>query len=610
MAQFYPEEIIQEVRASNDITDIVSEYVKLKRSGSSLKGLCPFHSEKTPSFSVAPDKQIFHCFGCGAGGNVINFIMRIENIDFIEAMKYLAERARINLPEGNLQGDVAKRYEQKQLVYRINVEAARFFHNSLFSKAGEKALKYLAQRRINPHTIKRFGLGYAPDSWDALKTYLTSKGFDEEDIQRAGLIIHNSDKSSRYDRFRNRVIFPIIDLRSNVIAFGGRVLDDSLPKYLNSPETIVFHKSRNLYGLNFAKNSGESTLIIVEGYMDVISLQQNGIINTIASLGTALTREQANIIKKYCSEVIIAYDSDAAGQAATLRGMDILADTGCKVKILTLNEGKDPDEYIRVNGVVRFNEALYSSKSLIEYRIDLLKEKYDITNIEQKIDFVNEMADIFAKVDNAVERDVYVKKVADSTGIANEAIFSEIRKRVYKDSRKNSRQDRFINRNPNTKKNEVKLSQKRNTIDDTRYVINKHSKLLMNSGSLLLDSERELINLLCFDKSVYSKVKELIKPEDFTNQTHKKMIKLIYSLRENEKQIDPAEIVLNFEQDEVESVASILHMESNYEQNNKAALQLINTIKQKNILQDMQERLKEGNVEKLNTILMEYKKKK
>ncbi len=610
MAQFYPEEIIQEVRASNDITDIVSEYVKLKRAGNSLKGLCPFHKEKTPSFSVAPDKQIFHCFGCGAGGNVINFIMRIENIDFIEAIKLLAERARINLPEGNFQGDVAKRYEQKQLVYRINIEAARFFHQSLYGGDGKKALKYLAQRRITPQTIKHFGLGYAPDSWDALKTHLTSKGFEEEDIKRAGLIIYNNDKGSKYDRFRNRVIFPIIDLRSNVIAFGGRVLDDSLPKYLNSPETLVFNKSRNLYGLNFAKNSGESTLIIVEGYMDVISLQQNGIINTVASLGTALTREQASILKKYCTEVIIAYDSDAAGQAATLRGMDILADTGCKVKILTLSEGKDPDEYVRVNGIDRFNEALYSSKSLIEYRIELLKKKYDITDIEQKIDFVNEMADIFAKVDNAVERDVYVKKVADSTGIANEAIFSEIRKRIYKDRRKNSQPNRLINRKLNTKINEAKLNQKTNATNDTKFIINKHSKLLMNQGSSLLDSERKLINLLCFDKSVYRKVKELIRPENFTDQTHKKLVELIYSLRENEKQIDPAELFLSFEQDEVENVASILHIESNYEQNDKAALQLINTMKQKNILQDMQQRLKEGNVEKLNTILMEYKKKK
>ncbi len=593
MAPFYPEELIQEVIASHDIVDIVSEYVKLKRSGRYLMGLCPFHNEKTPSFSVSPDKQIFYCFGCGAGGTVVNFIMRNENLDFIEAIKFLADRARINLPEGDERGDEAKRYKQKQLIYEINVETARFFHSQLNGPEGESARKYLAKRRISNRTIVHFGMGYAPNAWRALKEHLQSKGFEEADMTRAGLIIDQKQKGS-YDRFRNRIIFPIIDLRGNVIGFGGRVLDDSLPKYLNSPETVVFNKSRNLYGLNFAKNASNQTLIIVEGYMDVISLHQNGIINTVASLGTALTKEQAGMIKKYCNEVIIAYDSDAAGQAAVLRGMDVLADAGCRVKVLCLKEGKDPDEFIREKGPERFKRALNESKSLIEYKVELLEQKYDINSIEEKIEFVNQIAEVFAKVENSVERDVYIKKIAEETGIRSEAIIAEIKKNVYKNRRKSSKPVKTVKRN--TGYNENIVNEKRNNANN-------------NLNTRLLSAEKMLINLMCDDKSLFNKVKELIRAEDFNHEIHQKIAAIIYTLRENGETIDPVKIVSRFDKDEMQIVASILHAETNFEDDYKAALELINTIhKEKNILK-IKESLQEGNVEKLNTLLMEYKNK-
>lgn len=605
MAQFYPEDVIQEVSNSNDIVDVISEYVELKRKGSSLMGLCPFHREKTPSFSVSPDKQLFHCFGCGAGGTVINFIMRIENLDFIEAVRLLAERARIDLPEGDYQGDEAQRYQQKQLIYAINVEAARFFHKNLSLPEGEVARKYLTSRRITPKTIVHFGLGFALNSWDSLKQYLISRGFQEKDILKAGLTVDNNKRGS-YDRFRNRIIFPIIDVRGNVIGFGGRVMDNSLPKYLNSPETSVFNKSRNLYGLNFAKNEKGNSLIIVEGYMDVISLHQNGILNTVASLGTSLTREQANIIKRYCKEVIIAYDADAAGQAATLRGMDILADSGCKVKILTLSKGKDPDEFIKTRGVERFRNALREAKSLIEYKLELLKQQYDINNIEEKIEFVNQMAQVFSKVDNSVERDVYINKISQETGIASEAIFSEIKKHTYRNRRNNNKTIRMVKNEPvNVEK---RLQNK--TGGTNPIVTNKHSKIFLGSEQLLINSERMLLNLLCYDKSVFNKVKGIMKESDFTDTIHKKLAAMIYNLRNNEETVDPAKLVSRFNHDEIDTVTSILHMETNYDDNYKAAVELVNTInKQKKILKDIQECLKEGNVERLNTLLMEYSSK-
>ncbi|WHH59569.1 DNA primase [Petroclostridium sp. X23] len=589
MAQFYPDEVIQEVRANNDIVDIVSEYVQLKRVGNRFMGLCPFHKEKTPSFSVSPDKQLYNCFGCGAAGTVIHFIMEVEHLDFIEGLKLLADRARIVLPEGNMDGEQAKKIEQKQLILEINKEAARYFFKCLNSPEGQEARIYLKNRMINKDTVKSFGLGYALKSWDALINYLTTKGYSINDLLQAGLIIENKDKKTYYDRFRNRIIFPIIDLRGNVIGFGGRVLDHSLPKYLNSPETIVFNKSRNLYGLNYAKNSGKKELIIVEGYMDVISLHQNGIINSIASLGTALTHDQARLIKKFCQEVIIAYDSDAAGQTATLRGLDILADTQCRVKVLTIKEGKDPDEYIKLKGVERFKKSIQESKSLVEYKIDLLKNEYDIDDIEQKIKFVNEMAKIFVGIQNAIERDAYVQKIAQETGIASQAIFAEIQKIAGRKA--------YIERT-----NLMKVRDE--TYKNTKTTAVKKSI----KNSKLVNAEKMLLNVLCYDKNTFNRIREIISPTHFTDELHQKVGAMIYSARNNHDEIDPTQIVTGFEGEEMQIVASILHMETNFEDNYQAAIELVNSINKEKNKQQIKSSLQEGNVEKLHTLLEEYKK--
>jgi DNA primase len=353
----YPEEIVEEVRTANDIVDVVSEYVKLDKKGKDYFGLCPFHKEKTPSFSVAPNKQIFYCFGCGKGGNVFQFIMNAENLDYIEAVRLLADRARIQLPEGNDEEEAAKA-KVRQTLMNINLQAARYFYETLRSHRGDAAREYLKKRGITENTVKKFGIGYSSEDRADLYKYLANKGFEKTDLLKSGLVLQGNSGNC-HDRFYGRVMFPIFDIRGNVIAFGGRVMDNTTPKYVNSPETPVYHKGRHLYALNFAKNSGEKRLIIVEGYMDVISLHQSGIINTVASLGTALTENQGRLLRKYAEEIVISYDADTAGQSATLRGLDILGYMGSTVKVLTVPDGKDPDEFIGKNGP----DALWSIKS-------------------------------------------------------------------------------------------------------------------------------------------------------------------------------------------------------------------------------------------------------
>ena len=342
------EEILEKIKSQNDIVDVISERVRLRKAGRNFTGLCPFHNEKTPSFSVSQEKQIYKCFGCGEAGNVISFVMKDKNLPFIEAVKYLANRANIPLEINN--GEKSKSAKKKDLLYRVNVEAAKFFFSNLMNN--QNAKEYFLNRGIKEETIKKFGLGFANDSWNSLMFYLRKKGINDVLLEEAGLISVNKEKGRKYDRFRNRVMFPVFDYQGKVIGFGGRVLDDSKPKYLNSPETLVFQKGTNLYGLNFAlkHNMSERYFVIVEGYMDLISLHQYGITNVVASLGTALTINQARLLKRYADKVIISYDADMAGQMATLRGLEILRTAGFDVRVLNIPQGKDPDEYVRSNG--------------------------------------------------------------------------------------------------------------------------------------------------------------------------------------------------------------------------------------------------------------------
>ena len=428
MANYYPDEVIEEIIEKNDIVDVVSDYVKIKRKGKDYFGLCPFHREKTPSFSVVPAKQIFYCFGCGKGGNVINFIKNIENVEFLDALKMMADRASIQLPESNDKNERQKSGYFKKLV-EINTEAARHYYSNVKDNPGGEADLYIQGRKIKEGTMVRFGVGYANNNWDSLLKYLKTKGYIEKDIETAGLIL-KSKKGTYYDRFRNRIMFPIIDIRNRVIGFGGRLISGEGPKYMNSPETPVYNKSTSLYGINIAKNSKAEKMVIVEGYMDCLALHQAGFSNCVASLGTALTIKQARMLKKLVPEVIIAYDMDQAGRNAALRGLDMIASLGCGVKVLEIPEGKDPDDYIKRNGNTAFGHLIEKSLPLVEYKAKLLREKYNINERDGRLKFLNGVAKAIAQVNNAIEREMYVNRISSDYSISRDALETEVSKNI------------------------------------------------------------------------------------------------------------------------------------------------------------------------------------
>lgn len=422
------EEFILKVKEENDIVDIISEKVKLKRTGRNFMGLCPFHHEKSPSFSVSQDKQIYKCFGCGEAGNVITFIMKTNNITFPEAVKILAEKANIDFEgDDNNQNNTTAGIKEK--LYTINVDAARYFLKNLQNT--NKAKDYFTKRGITLKTMRSFGLGYSLDSWNALLNYMKRKGYSELDLLNAGLIVKNQ-RGSYYDRFRNRTMFPVFDYRGKVIGFGGRVLDDSKPKYLNSPETPLFIKGTNLYGLNFAiKNSGSRTFIMVEGYMDCISLHQFGITNTVASLGTALTVNQAKLLKKYADKVIISYDADSAGQSATIRGLEILKKVGFEIFVLTVPQGKDPDEFIRNNGKEAFLKLIDEALPLIDYRLKNAKQGINIEKGDGAIKYAEKAVEIIGQLDS-IEKDFYINKLSEETSIKIQALYDIMNEKLQK----------------------------------------------------------------------------------------------------------------------------------------------------------------------------------
>lgn len=492
-----PEELLEKIKENNDIVDVISETVRLKRAGKYHIGLCPFHNEKSPSFTVTQDKQIYKCFGCGEAGNVLTFVMKTKNLSFFDTAKYLADRANISL---DLQeGKKSKLTEKKELLYRINKEAARFFFFNLQKISTKK--EYFLRRGISEATIKKFGLGYSQDNWNALLNHLKAKGYSEDLIIEAGLAVKN-EKGKVYDRFRNRVIFPVFDYKGNVIGFGGRVLDDSKPKYLNSPETLVFQKGTNLYGLNFAIKAGisERYLIIVEGYMDCISLHQYGINNVVASLGTALTTGQARLLRRYADKIIISYDADLAGQKATLRGLEILKNAGFDLRVLTVPQGKDPDEYIRSNGKDGFLRLIEGAIPLIEYRLNNAKEGIDFTDNESLIKYSERVTEILASL-NPVEKDVYVKKISEETGLREQSLYDLL-------SKKMTGNNDFVTNVNKKEENGTKL-----------YV-----------EPAFVKAERMLLKLL-LDNEFYELIMMNISKEDFILRGHRKIFEFIVELR-------------------------------------------------------------------------------
>ena len=414
---------IQQLKQYSDIERIISGYVPLSRKGRNLSGLCPFHSEKTPSFFVYPQTQSFYCFGCGAGGDVITFIRRIENLEYMEAVRFLAEKCGLTVPDSQQEDE---RAVQRRRILEINRETVRFFHAQLMSEQGKQAYDYLTRRGRDRKTIRHFGLGYAPEGWRVLSDYLKTKGFTDEEMVAANVAV-NSKRGSVYDRFRNRVMFPIIDLRGNVVGFGGRALDDQGAKYLNTSDTPVFKKSRNLFAMNFAKTSKQPGLILAEGYMDVIAIHQAGFDNAIATLGTALTDEQARLISQYTDKVILAYDSDGPGQAATKRAINIFDEVGVKVSVLSMTGAKDPDEFIQKYGRERFAMLLDGSSNALEFELSKIRSRFDISTADGKVNFLKEACKLFAGIRNPVEREVYLTQVANELEIAPQAIHAQIK---------------------------------------------------------------------------------------------------------------------------------------------------------------------------------------
>ncbi len=511
------EEIIQKIKEQNDIVDIVSESVKLKRAGRNYAGLCPFHNEKSPSFSVSQDKQIYKCFGCGEAGNVITFVMKIKKMPFIEAVKYLGDKANIEIEAQNTKNTALKSRNEK--LYKLNVEAARFFLMSL--QNNKNVLDYFLRRGLTIKTLRNFGLGYAPEGWRNLINYLKGKGYTELDLLSAGLIIKGKN-NSYYDRFRNRVIFPVFDYRGRVIGFGGRVLDDSKPKYLNSPETEIFKKGINLYGLNFAvKTDIYRTLIIVEGYMDCISLHQYGITNVVASLGTALTIEQVKLLKRYADKIIVSYDADVAGQSATLRGLEILKKEGFDLKVLVIPEGKDPDEFIKNNGKESFIKLIENAIPFIEYRIKVASYGLNLTMQEEIIEYIDKVCEIIMDLE-PIEKDVHIRKVSRETGIKEEVIYDSL--------------------NNKTKKNVNKL-------ENVYTKQNFGQKLYLELA--YIKAERNLLKLMIEDTEDYNYITKQINSEDLILNSHKKLFNLIIESIEQGNSITAEQIEIQC--DDVES---------------------------------------------------------
>ena len=557
----YSEELIEEIKNSNDIVDVISQYVNIKRSGRNFFGLCPFHKEKSPSFSVSPDKQIFHCFGCGAGGNVIHFISKIENADFKEAIGILANRAGIELPTLNNYED-NKTALLKSKVYEINQIAAEFYHQNLYKPTSKIGQEYIKKRKLDNRTLKSFLIGYS-GNFDELYRILKQKGFTEEEILASSLV-NKTDDGKYIDRFRKRVMFPIQDTRNKVIAFGGRVTDDSKPKYINSPENIVYSKGRHLFGLNVAKRGELKNIIIVEGYMDAISLYQRGITNVVASLGTALTEAQGRLLRRYSERVTIGYDSDGAGQAATLRGLEILQNIGCDVRILQISGAKDPDEYVIKYGPERFLKCVEQAISLVEFKVKMLKQSLNLDNINDKIKFLNQVAKILSNVTNSIERELYVEKIANEYNVSKEAIYGEVNKLIYaKNTGEKTLEKPIVKKEIKKEKQEIDSS------------TTKRENLI-------------IYLLINYPQESYKKIKSVISENDMKLEENQKILKKMYEeIEKGNINID----ILNYfeEQNIIDHISGIMSYDFEISDLNKCIEDVVNTYEKDKIINRRQE---------------------
>jgi DNA primase len=527
-SMYYPEEIVEEIRVRNDIVDVVGSYVKLQKKGSNHMGLCPFHNEKSPSFSVNGARQMYHCFGCGVGGNVFTFIMEYENYTFVETLKLLASRVGINLPEAEYSEEAKKSASLKQRLLDINKEAAKFYFYQLKSERGQIANEYLIKRGLSDASIKQFGLGYSGKTGAELYSYLKHLGYEDEILRESGLISFDEKRKS-YDKFWNRVMFPIMDVNNKVIGFGGRVMGDGLPKYLNSPETKLFDKSRNLYGLNLARISRKPNVIICEGYLDVIALHQAGFNNAVASLGTAFTGLQANLLKRYTDEVLLSYDSDEAGVKAALRAIPILKEAGLTPKIINMKPYKDPDEFIKALGADEFSKRMETAMNSFHFEIEILESEYDLTDPEEKTKFFNEIAKKLLVFSEEIERNNYIESVAKKYNIS----YDNLRKLVNKFGGQLS----IIN---NSSKERSYFDKKNNLVDGMKQ------------------SQKILLTWLLEDTNVFETIKDIIEPDDFTEDLFKQVAEMLFTQYKNEGTVTPAKIINYFEsKEEQKEVASL-----------------------------------------------------
>lgn len=559
MPKYIPDDIVAEICAANDIIDYVSQYTVLKKAGRDYMGLCPFHNEKTPSFHVNREKQLFHCFGCGASGNLPQFIMRTENLDFGETMRLLGERAGIDIPEDS--ADNADMSEKKRII-EMNRTAALFFHSCLKDeKIGKDGREYFLKRRISWNTIMTYGMGVAPNSKNALLNHLKEHGYSPQEMVRASLAV---ERNGEYiDKFRNRVMFPIINLRGNVIGFGGRVMHNEkeingfkIPKYLNSGETAAFDKGSNLFSLNLAKNDKASELILCEGYMDVISVYQAGVHNIVATLGTAITPNQAKLMMRYASEIVICYDSDEAGTKAALRAIDIINEIGGRSRVIRLRGAKDPDEYINKNGVAAFRDAVKKSLPSTKFRILLAKQMFDTSSPDGKVGFSSEVAKILKNVSDAVEVDAYIKEVAEEIDISPEAIYSKYRR------------EKGISGNMH--KNFVKREVKKQTDSEET-----------EATQAQLEAQKRLLAFAAASKRLYKIIKEEMKPNDFSSEVYRRIASAIYKCYENGVQPDEAMLLNEFSGNakmENEASSVFYNMEI-YSEDESAVRDLLCTVK-------------------------------
>lgn len=530
-----PKEFIQEIHDRLSIEDVISSYISLKKAGKNLKGLCPFHNEKTPSFTVYPETESFYCFGCGAAGDVIVFLMRIENLDYIDAVKAAADLAGLNMPDNGYDDSFAK---LRLRLLSANREAARFYNNILYEEKGRAGLEYYMKRGLPKSTITHFGLGYAPDEWEALSNHLKSKGYTEQELVVANLAKRSQQTGRIYDNFRNRIMFPVIDLRGNVIAFSGRVLDNSKPKYVNTAETPVFKKGDGVFALNFAKNSGTRQLILAEGQMDAIAMHEFGFTNAVATLGTALTQEQANLIARYADEILICYDNDEAGKKATERAIPIFNKTGIKIKVVNMQGGKDADELLRTYGKERFNDIIKGSANETEYKLSKAREKYNLFTDDGKIRFLNEASMILASCP-PVERDIYTSRLSDELKINKESLTSQVQsssKKIYKQQR--------------TEKAKADTKMMLNSFEDKN---NPERQKHLRAAK----SEETLIASLMRNPDFYKKVKEQFTPDDFVTDFNKRIITHLISLIEGGYSTDLSMFSSDFDINEMNTVTKI-----------------------------------------------------